>query len=114
MADVFELFMIVCFGISWPLNIHKAWKARTTKGSSVQFYCLILVGYLFGIASKVIKLHNGVTTSWYVWFFYILNSVIVAAGILIWFRNLRLDRKTGAVTESVEANLTEVVNEEKR
>ncbi len=92
MADIFELLMIVCFGVSWPLNIHKAWKARTAKGSSVQFYFLILIGYLFGIASKVIKLHRGIFTPGYVWFFYILNSVIVAAGILVWFRNRRLDR----------------------
>ena len=95
MADVFELLMIVCFGVSWPLNIYKAWKARTTKGSSVQFYFLILVGYLFGITSKIIKLNNGISTPWYVWFFYILNSVIVTIGILIWFRNRRLDRLAG-------------------
>lgn len=92
MADVFELLMIVCFGVSWPLNIYKAWKARTTKGSSVQFYCLILVGYLFGITSKIIKLTRGISTPGYVWFFYILNSVIVAAGIVVWFRNKRLDQ----------------------
>lgn len=92
MADVFELVMIVCFGVSWPLNIYKAWKARTTKGSSVQFYFLILIGYLFGIASKVIKLNQGISTPAYVWFFYILNSVIVTLGIIVWFRNRRLDR----------------------
>ena len=95
MADVFELLMIVCFGISWPLNIYKAWKARTTKGSSVQFYFLILTGYLFGILSKAIKLGHGVSTPGYVWFFYILNSIIVTAGIAVWFRNKRLDRKAG-------------------
>ena len=92
MADVFDLFMIVCFGLSWPLNIHKAWKARTTKGSSVQFYFLILVGYLFGLASKIIKLRPGISTPGYVWFFYVLNTVIVALGIAVWFRNRRLDR----------------------
>lgn len=93
MSDVFELFMIVCFGISWPLNIYKAWKARTTKGSSVPFYFLILAGYLFGITSKIIKLSQGISTPGYVWFFYILNSVIVATGIAVWFRNRRLDRR---------------------
>ena len=92
MADVFELLMIVCFGVSWPINIIKAWKARTTKGSSVQFYFLILAGYLFGITSKAIKLRHGLSTPAYVWFFYILNSVIVAIGIAVWFRNKRLDR----------------------
>ena len=96
MADIFELLMIICFGVSWPLNIIKAWRARTAKGSSVQFYFLILVGYLFGIASKVIKLRAGVSTPGYVWFFYILNSVIVTTGILVWFRNRRLDRMAEA------------------
>lgn len=95
MADVFELLMIVCFGVSWPLNIYKAWKAQTTKGSSVQFYFLILVGYLFGITSKIIKLNNGIHTPGYVWFFYILNSVIVTLGIIVWFRNRRLDKQRG-------------------
>ena len=99
MADVLELLMIVCFGVSWPLNIYKAWKARTTKGSSVPFYFLIFVGYLCGIASKVIKLSHGISTPGYVWFFYILNSIIVAAGIVVWFRNRHLDRLREAGAE---------------
>ena len=92
MADVLELLMIVCFGVSWPLNIVKAWRARTAKGASVFFYCLILAGYLFGITSKIIKLRNGVSTPGYVWFFYILNACIVSIGIAVWFRNRRLDK----------------------
>ena len=99
MADIFELFMIVYFGVSWPLNIYKAWKARTTRGSSVQFYFLILAGYLCGITSKIIKHCSGVPTAGYVWFFYILNSVIVSAGIAVWFRNRRLDRNAGLPAE---------------
>ena len=92
MADIFELLMIVCFGVSWPINIYKAWNARTAKGSSVQFYFLILAGYLFGITNKIIRLSQGIATPGYVWFFYILNSVIVTIGILVWFRNRLLDR----------------------
>ena len=100
MADFFELLMIVCFGVSWPLNIIKAWKARTAKGSSVQFYFLILIGYLFGIVSKAIKLSRGISTPGYVWFFYVLNSVMVALGIAVWFRNRRIDRKAGRAGET--------------
>ena len=59
-------------------------------------YFLILAGYLFDIASKAIKLRHGISTPAYVWFFYILNSVIVAVGIAVWFRNKRLDRANGA------------------
>lgn len=92
MDDIFELIMIISFGVSWPLNIYKAWKAGTAKGNSVLFYFFIVIGYLFGIASKVVKLQNGVTTPGYVWFFYILNTVMVSAGIVLWFRNRSLDR----------------------
>ncbi len=98
MADVFELLMIVCFGVSWPLNIYKAWKARTAKGISVPFYFLILAGYLFGIAGKLVKLRQGISTPGYAWFFYLLNSVTVTLGILVWFRNRRLDRRDRSLT----------------
>ena len=92
MANFLEVLMVVCFGISWPLNIRKAWKARTTKGSSVLFYYFIWIGYLFGIGSKIVKLYDGVQTPIYVWFFYILNLVIVSVGIAIYYRNAMLDR----------------------
>ena len=46
MTDLLEAVMIICFGISWPLNIVKAWKARTAKGTSVLFYVCIFVGYI--------------------------------------------------------------------
>lgn len=93
MADFFEVLMVVCFGISWPLNITKLWKARTAKGTSVLFYFFIDIGYVFGIGSKAVKLANAIHTPGYVWFFYILNLVMVTAGILIYFRNVMLDRR---------------------
>ena len=38
--------MVICFGISWPINIVKAWKARSTKGISLLFYSFITCSYL--------------------------------------------------------------------
>lgn len=93
MADVFEALMVICFGISWPINISKAWKARTAKSTSVLFYFFIWLGYIFVIIAKAIKLQNGISTPIYVWFFYVLNTIMVTCGILIYFRNKLLDRK---------------------
>ena len=87
MDNIFEMLMVILFGVSWPLNIAKAWKARTQKGSSVLFYFFILAGYVFGLGSKYIKLQQGISTPGYVWFFYILNAVMVSVGIAIYFRN---------------------------
>lgn len=41
MAEILEVIMIVSFGASWPLNVIKSYKARTTKGKSLAFLCLI-------------------------------------------------------------------------
>lgn len=90
MENILELLMVVCFGISWPINIIKAWKSRTAKGISVLFYFFIWIGYIFGLASKYIKHLNGISTPGYVWFFYALNTVMVTAGIAIYFRNRRI------------------------
>ena len=88
MAELFEILMIVCFGMSWPMNVIKSWRARTTKGKSLPFLLLISVGYVFGIAGKLI---SG-AYKWYVLFFYVLNLVMVLTDLALYFRNLKLDR----------------------
>jgi len=93
MSEIFEAAMVVCFGISWPLNISKLLKAKTAKGTSVLFYFFIWIGYLCAIVSKLIKAADGIPTAGYVWFFYILNTVMVSFGILLYFYNRRLDRQ---------------------
>ncbi len=93
MADILEMIMVICFGLSWPINIRKAWAARTAKGTSVMFYGFIVFGYVVGLLSKYIKLQNGIHTPFYVWFFYTLNMLMVSTGILIYFRNKKLDRE---------------------
>ncbi len=98
-ASILEMLMVICFGVSWPINIAKAWRARTAKGVSVLFYSFILVGYLVGIASKIVLIRYYApapwyeTVKWYVLFFYIVNTLMVGVGILICFRNRALDRR---------------------
>lgn len=96
MTDLLEAVMIICFGISWPLNIVKAWKARTAKGTSVLFYVCIFVGYIAGIACKITLAAQGKYTYNYVFFFYILNLLMVGTGILIYLRNRELDKKNAS------------------
>ena len=55
MAEILEILMIVSFGASWPLNVIKSYKARTTKGKSIAFLCLIFFGYIAGIISKLVN-----------------------------------------------------------
>ena len=53
MAEIFEIIMIVSFGASWPANVIKSYKARSAKGKSLVFLCLILFGYIAGICGLI-------------------------------------------------------------
>lgn len=94
MADILETIMIVSFGASWPLNVIKSYKARTAKGKSPAFLCLILFGYIAGIISKLVNQSYmaNFANKWYVLFFYILNFIMVSIDLSLYIRNLRLDK----------------------
>lgn len=88
MGSILETVMLVCFGFSWPLNVIKAYKAKTAKGTSLPFVLLIITGYIAGISAKLI---SGQVN--YVLIAYILNLAIVSLNIIVYFRNNSLDRK---------------------
>lgn len=94
MSELFEILMIVSFGASWPFNVWKSYKARTAKGKSLLFLILITIGYVAGIASKfnseayMAAFHQ----KWYVLIFYCLNLIMVGTDLLLYIRNVRLDK----------------------
>lgn len=98
MSELLEIIMIVSFGMSWPMNVMKSFKARTTKGKSLSFLCLIFFGYIAGIASKFTNeaYMNAIGDKWYVLFFYFLNLIMVGADICLYARNYRLDKLNGS------------------
>jgi hypothetical protein len=97
-TEFLEAFMIVSFGLSWPMNISKAWKARTTKGTSLLFMGFINLGYVAGIISKIILMTNGkfsgLWTAKLGFAFYIINFLMVTVGICIYFRNRAIENAT--------------------
>lgn len=98
MAELLEIIMILSFGASWPLNVLKSWRARTAKGKSLPFLCLIVFGYIAGITSKLVNdaYMASIGEKWYVLFFYVLNLVMVSADLVLYVRNYRLDKKAEA------------------
>lgn len=88
MSSLFEMLMVICFGVSWPLSVIKSYKARTTKGKSLPFLFAIWIGYVFGIIGKYISGNIN-----YVLIFYYINIVMVSMDVLLYFRNLSLDKK---------------------
>ena len=95
MAEILEVVMIVSFGASWPMNVIKSYKARTAKGKSLWFLCLIVFGYIAGIISKFLNeaYMAEFSQKWYVMFFYFLNLIMVCADLILYFRNRKLDKE---------------------
>ena len=93
MAQVFEMIMLICFGLSWPFNIAKSLRSRTAKGKSLFFEVFLLVGYACGIARKIIQVSAG--SSGFIFFlsffFYVLNFVEISIDVGLYFRNKKLD-----------------------
>ena len=94
MAEILEIIMIVSFGASWPMNVIKSYRERTTKGKSLAFLCLIFFGYIAGIASKLVNeaYMAAIAQKWYVLFFYVLNLIMVGADLCLYARNSKLDK----------------------
>ena len=85
-VGIFEAAMLVCFAVSWPFNLMKAYKARTNVGTSILFMSIVLLGYICGIINKLVN--DDIN---YVLAFYILDLCLVTVGILIYLRNMRFD-----------------------
>ena len=94
MSSIFETIMLICFGLSWPINVMKAYKARTTKGTSLPFILLIIFGYLSGITAKLLMPQTN-----YVLIVYLINLAVVSLNLLVYFRSKKLDKEQAATNE---------------
>lgn len=93
MSELLEIVMILSFGASWPMNVIKSYKSRSTKGKSLAFLCLIFFGYIAGIASKLVNeaYMAAFAQKWYVLVFYCLNLIMVGLDLILYARNKKLD-----------------------
>ena len=46
LTGIFEVGMLLCFAAAWPANIYKAYRARTTLGTSLPFMLIVELGYV--------------------------------------------------------------------
>jgi len=51
--DMLEMGMLLCFGVCWPISIARMLRSRRSEGKSIGFVTVVLIGYLFGVASKI-------------------------------------------------------------
>ncbi len=78
--SIFEVIMLVCFGLSWPVSIAKALRTHKVEGKSPVFMIFVCVGYLSGIIHKVLF-----DLDWVVGL-YALNMTMVLVDMALYFR----------------------------
>ena len=86
LAEILETLMILSFGVSWPINLAKAIRSRSTGGKSIMFDYLIGTGYVCGILSKILS-HNFNLAFW----FYFPNITLVCTDFCLYFRNKKIE-----------------------
>lgn len=86
MSSFLEATMLICFGLSWPINTMKAYRARSAKNMSLPFILMIITGYLAGISAKLMTHQTN-----YVLAVYFINLVVVSINLMVYFRNRKLD-----------------------
>ena len=91
MSEIFEILMIVSFGISWPINVMKSIKTRSTKGKSIFFLIMIFLAYVFGIISKL----TAPVFKWYIAIFYVFNLIMVSCDIILYTINYSREKRLG-------------------
>ena len=85
--SIFEIIMLVCFGMAWPFSIYKSYTSRDTRGKSVAFLFVIIIGYIAGIINKMLYSRDPVV------YLYLLNLIMVSTDIALYYRNKKLQAK---------------------
>ena len=87
MVQICECVMLICFGLSWPISVYKSITSKSTKGKSPIFLIAIIVGYIAGIAGKIVSGNIN-----YILILYSINLAVVLTDFIIYFINLHNEK----------------------
>jgi len=87
---IFEILMLVCFSISWPISIAKSIRTKVVAGKSPVFMAVVILGYICGIFYKCYFRYDAVIL------LYIFNAILVMVDIFVYFWYRDFPTMTGA------------------
>jgi hypothetical protein len=87
--SLFEAGMLLCFGAAWPASIIKSLRSKSTKGKSITFLFILILGYIFGILNKIFYNMD------FIMVLYVINLVMVSTDAVLYFRNRKIERQNG-------------------
>ena len=80
LSSLLEFAMLFTFGLSWPFAIARTLRAKRVDGKSPLFAILVILGYLCGIAAKII----GHKPLWLV-AVYVVDTMLVSTDLALYF-----------------------------
>ncbi|MBE6762819.1 MAG: hypothetical protein E7553_00485 [Ruminococcaceae bacterium] len=89
MQQTLEMIMLICFGLSWPISVYKSLTSHSTQGKSLVFMIAIIIGYISGIAGKIV---GGQIN--YVLILYCFNLTVVSIDLMLFFANKRREKRS--------------------
>ena len=75
--SIYELFFFIFVALAWPISIKRMLQRKSTKGKSLLFSLIVLLGYAFGIIHKFLYSLD------FVIYVYFLDFLLVAADIAV-------------------------------
>ena len=77
--SIFEVLMLICFGISWPVSIAKTVRTKVVTGKSPLFMAIVCLGYASGVVHKAVFAFDWVIV------LYVTNMLLVAVDLSLYF-----------------------------
>ena len=90
--SIFEIGMLACFGISWPISIAKSIRTKTVTGKSPMFMIILYLGYASDVTHKLVYSLDPVIV------LYALNFVLIATDLALYYKYLPKNKTAAAAT----------------
>jgi hypothetical protein len=81
--QILEAIMLICFGVSWPIDIIHTLRVKHASKKSLLFFVLIIFGYAAGLGSKFVRSSLGNQPLEPVTWLYALNILFLATDLAL-------------------------------
>jgi hypothetical protein len=80
LPEILEALMLIAFGCSWPFAIRRTYRAKRVEGKSPHFMCIVIFGYLCGIAAHLVE-----GTKLWLTIVYLIDIALVSTDLTLYF-----------------------------
>jgi hypothetical protein len=103
-AQILEAVMLICFGVSWPIDIVHTLRVKHASKKSLLFLALIIVGYTAGLGAKFVRSSLGRQPLELVTWLYAVNILFLVIDLAVsYYYQTRVSGQAQAADEQTDA-----------